>query len=79
MRRQGIHSTKVKPPDTDLEDKIKKNVVFCRTVDPSQKKKEKFTQVYAYGSSPLQVGETNSFTACVCIILIQYSLQQRRK
>ena len=34
MRRQGLKSTKEKPLDTDLEDKIKTNVVFCTTLDP---------------------------------------------
>ena len=38
MRRKGIQSTKEKPPDTDLEDKIKTNVVFCTTIDPSTTK-----------------------------------------
>ena len=35
IRRQGLQSTKDKPPDTDPEDKIKTNVVFCTTVDSS--------------------------------------------
>ena len=41
MRRQGIHSTREKPPDTDLEDNSKTNVVFCTTVDPSTTKETK--------------------------------------
>ena len=35
---QGLQSTKEKPPDIDLEDKRKTNVVFCTTVDPSTTK-----------------------------------------
>ena len=38
MIRQGLQSTKEKPPYTDLEDKIKTNVVYCTTVDPSTTK-----------------------------------------
>ena len=34
VRRQGLKSTKEKPPDTDLEYNIKTNIVYCRTVDP---------------------------------------------
>ena len=52
MRRQGLHSTKVKPPDTDLEDRIK-NVACCTTVDPSTTKEGEFTKIYADGSPPL--------------------------
>ena len=32
MIRQGLKSTREKPPDADLEDKIKTNVVYCTTV-----------------------------------------------
>ena len=42
MRRQGIQSTKGKPPDTDLQYNIKTNVVVCTTVDPSKTKEETF-------------------------------------
>ena len=45
MRRQGLQSTKEKPPDTDLEDKIKTNVVYCTTVDPSTTEEDK---IYSY-------------------------------
>ena len=38
MRRQVLQSTKVKPPDTDWEEKIKTNDVFCTTVGPSTTK-----------------------------------------
>ena len=41
MRRQGLQLTKEKPPDTDLENKIKTNVVYCTTVDPSTTKEGK--------------------------------------
>ena len=41
MRRKGIHSTKEKPLDTDLEDKSKTNEVFCTTLDPSTTKEGK--------------------------------------
>ena len=40
IRRQGLKSTKERPPDTDLEDKIKPNVVLCTTVYPSTTKDE---------------------------------------
>ena len=38
MRIQGLQSTKETPPDTDLEDKIKANMYFCATVEPSTTK-----------------------------------------
>ena len=38
MRRQGLKSTKEKPPDKNLEDNIKTNVVHCTNVDPSTTK-----------------------------------------
>ena len=41
MRKHGLQSTKEKPPDTDLEDKIKMNVVYFTTVDPSTTKEGK--------------------------------------
>ena len=37
-RRQGLQSTKEKPPDTYMEDKIKTNVVYFTTVEPSTTK-----------------------------------------
>ena len=40
MKIQGLQSTKAKPLDTDLEDKIK-NEVFYTTVDPSITKEGK--------------------------------------
>ena len=45
MRRQELQSTKDTPPDTELEEKIKINLVFCTTVDPSTTKKGK---IYSY-------------------------------
>ena len=41
MRRQGLKSTKEKPPDIDLEDNIKTNVVCCATLEPSTTKESK--------------------------------------
>ena len=35
MRIKWLQSTKDKPPDADLEYKIKMNVVYCKTVEPS--------------------------------------------
>ena len=75
MRRQGIKSTKEKPHDTDLEDNIKTNVVFCKTVDPSTTKERKATHICADGSPPLQVGGENTFVSCMCIIVTPYYLQ----
>ena len=40
MRRQGLESTKEKPPDTDLEDK-ENNLVYCTNVDSSKNKQGK--------------------------------------
>ena len=45
MRIQGLQPTKETPPDTDLEEKIKINLVFCTTVDPSTTKEGK---IYSY-------------------------------
>ena len=41
IRRQGLKSTTEKPPDTDLEENIKNNIVYCTTVDPSSTKEGK--------------------------------------
>ena len=41
MRIQGLQSTKEKPPDTDMEDKITTNVVYFTTVEPSTTKEGK--------------------------------------
>ena len=41
MRRQGLKSTKDKPPLIDLEEKIKTNVVYCTTMEPSTTKEGK--------------------------------------
>ena len=38
MRRQGLQLTKEKPPDTELEDEITTNVVYCKTMEPSTTK-----------------------------------------
>ena len=40
-RRQRLKSTKETPTDTDLEDKMKKNVVLCATVEPITTKEGK--------------------------------------
>ena len=70
MRRQGLQPTKEKPPDTDPEENTKTNVVFSTTVDPSTKKKGKIIQIYADVSPPLQLGETDKSTSCICMIVI---------
>ena len=41
MRRQGLKSTKDKPTDTNLEENIETNVVYCTTVEPSTTKEGK--------------------------------------
>ena len=41
MNRQGLPSTKEKPTDTYLEDKIKMNIVYCTTMEPSTTKEDK--------------------------------------
>ena len=69
MGIQGLKSTKEKSPDTDLEEKSKKNVVFCTTVEPNTTKEGGYSQIYADGSSPLQVWETNTFTSCMCMVV----------
>ena len=38
MRKQGLESTKEKPPDKDLEYNMTMNVVYCITVEPSTTK-----------------------------------------
>ena len=39
MRIQELKFTKEKPPDTDPKYKIKTNVEYCTTMDPSTKKR----------------------------------------
>ena len=56
MRIQGLKSTKYKPPDTDLEDKSKTNVVLCINVDSSTTKEGNFTHIYVDASPPHQSG-----------------------
>ena len=41
MKRHSIKSTKGKPSDIDLKDKIKINVLFCTILDPSTTKEGK--------------------------------------
>ena len=41
MRKQGLESTKEKPPDKDLEYNITTSVVYCTTVEPSTTKEGK--------------------------------------
>ena len=38
MRRQGLQLTKQEPPDTNLEENITMNVLYCTTVEPSTTK-----------------------------------------
>ena len=64
-----IQPTKEKPPDIDLEDKSKTNIVFCATLYPSTTKEGKYTQIYADSSPPIKVGETNIFTSCMCMVV----------
>ena len=54
-RRQGLQSTREKPPYTDLEEK-RKNVVFCTTVKPITTEEGKYTQIYA-DASPSHLAE----------------------
>ena len=46
MRRQGLKWTKEKLPNTDLMDKIKANVVYFTTVEPSTTKEGKYILRY---------------------------------
>ena len=46
MRRQGLHSTKEKSPDTDMEDKNKQMYYFVQLWNLLRQKKETFTQMY---------------------------------
>ena len=62
MRIQVLKSTINKPPDTDLEAKCKTYVVFYTTLDPSTKKKGKFTLNYANGSQSNPANEINTST-----------------
>ena len=54
MIRQGLQSTKEKPFDTDLEDKITTDVLYFTTVEPSTTKEVK---IYADVSPTLQAGK----------------------
>ena len=64
MRRKGLQSKKVKPPDTDMEDKIKTNVAFCATVDLRTTKEG---NVYSDLCGKLI---TTSSTLCMCMIVM---------
>ena len=62
MGIHGLQSTKEKPPDTDLGDKIKTNVFFCTTVYPSTTNEGKFTPIYAENSPLYKAKEINTST-----------------
>ena len=70
MRIQGLQLIKEKPPDTDFEENIKTNVVYCTTVDPSTTKEGK---IYSYlcGRFPTTSGrEKNTYMQCMCMTVI---------
>ena len=46
MRRQGLLSTRKKPPYIHLEEDCKTNIVFCTTMDSITMKEVKFTTTY---------------------------------
>ena len=64
MKIQGLKSTIEKPPDIDLEDKSKTNVVFCATVDMS------ITQIYVDAFPIHQVHEKIPFMSFMYMIVI---------
>ena len=68
MRRQGLQSTKEKPPDAYLENKIKKMWFFVQLFTLAQLKKEIYTYIYADGSPPLQA-EKKIHLCNLCVLL----------
>ena len=70
IRIQRLQSTRDKPTDADLEDKIKKNIVFCTTKDPSKMKRGNFTQIYVNASPLDQIEEIYTSTSFMYMILI---------
>ena len=68
MRRQGLTSTKLKPPDTDLDNKSKKNVVFYIDVEPITTKEGNLIHIYMDDLPPHQSGETDTSISCMCMI-----------
>ena len=60
MKRQGLQFTKEKPPDTDLEYNIKKNVVYCITVEPITTKEGKIFS-YLCGNFPTTSRKGNKY------------------
>ena len=66
LRRQVLKSTKKKPPDTDLDEKCKTDVVFCNTMDPSTTKEG---EIYSNlcGCLPITPNKGNKYICDVCI------------
>ena len=69
-RIQGLKSTKVKPPNTDQEDKIKTNVLVCTTLDPITMKEGKFysDMCERFLTTAGRRGDTS--TSCMCMVVI---------
>ena len=66
MKRQGLQFTKEKPPDTDLEYNIKKNVVYCTTVEPITTKEGKIFS-YLCGNFPTTSSKGNKYIHIMCV------------
>ena len=70
MRRKGLQSTKDKPPDTDLEDNIKTNVVVFTTLDPITTKEGKIYLDLCRRYPPLQAGVSNILMLFMCMTVM---------
>ena len=66
MRRQGLQSTKEKPPNIDLEENIKTNVIYYTTVDPITTKEGK-TYSDLCGHSPTTSSRGNKYTYVIYV------------
>ena len=61
VRRQVLQSTKEKPPESEMEDKIKKKFHIAQLCNLAQPKIARSTQIYAEVSPPLQAGVKNTY------------------
>ena len=70
MRRQVLKSTRAKPTDIDLEDKIRQMYCFAQPWTLVQRRNRGFTHIYADATESHQAEEINTSKSCRCIILI---------
>ena len=82
MRRQGLQSTKEKPPDKNLEENIKNNLVYCPTLETSKTKEGKIYSDLC-GRFPTTSSRGNKYTYVMhvydCIAILTKEIKNRNE